>query len=94
MGTGFAILDMEHVADSANISLSKPLHEIVRENIGNWQAIGANQVILDWIDQGVLFPLTSEIPNFFHTQITHEDTALDYWHTTLKPHYLASGAMR
>ena len=50
--------------------------------------------MLEWIEHGVQFDLTSPIPPFFHTQISHEQVALDYWRQTLKPHYLQSGAIR
>ena len=41
-----------------------------------------------------MFEPTALIPNFFHTQLTHAEDARQYWHTTLKPHYVNSGAIR
>lgn len=50
-------------------------------------------MVLDWIANGVHFPLLQPVPNFFHKPLPHEPEALTYWTQRLKPHYLASGAI-
>ena len=81
------------VTDSADIHHGQPLYMNVRDKIANWERIGASPLVLEWIQSGVYFELTHEPETFFHTQITHTEEALHYWHTKLKPHYLASGAI-
>ena len=51
--------------DSAFATLNKPLYEVVRDNLQAWKDIGANSVVLDWIEHGVLFNVTKPVPNFF-----------------------------
>ena len=39
---------------------------MVREKIHAWECIGANKVVLEWIDKGVSFPMNGVIPPFHH----------------------------
>ena len=54
------------IQDSVEMQHSKPLYEVVADHIETWKQIGAPQVVLDWITDGVYFPLDSTPPNFFH----------------------------
>ena len=82
------------LTDSVHITHAKPLYLVVRDHLSTWQDIGAPPHILTWIQDGVFFDTTSVIPTFFHKQLPHDQEALSYWHTKLKPHYLQSGAIR
>lgn len=84
---------MNTIADSADITHNEPLFDRVRRHLPAWEQIGAPAIILQWIKEGVSFPLTHPITPFFHSQINHSPDALHYWHTKLKTHYLASGAI-
>lgn len=79
-GEGFAVLEPGEIIDSAHIQLQKPLYQHVLDHVDNWRAIGANAVVIDWIENGVHFDLLREIPAFYHTQITHTEDARIYWH--------------
>lgn len=80
--------------DSANIQLEKPLYEQVRDRIHVWREIGTNATVLSWIENGVFFPTTRDVPCFHHSQLDHDEEARKYWHTILKPHYIRGGAIR
>ena len=84
---------MTTLQDSADLTLDQPLHERVRDKLSTWEAIGTPAIILEWIREGVSFPLTAPVKPFFHTQITPTPEALAYWRDKLLPHYLASGAI-
>ena len=82
------------VGDSVDITHDKPLYAVVKDHLHNWEAIGAPPHVLSWIREGVHFETTEDVPPFFHAQLSHSPEALQYWNTKLKPHYLASGAIR
>ena len=44
--------------DSASSRPTEPLYIIVRRAVHLWQALGANKMVLDWILNGVHFPLS------------------------------------
>ena len=79
--------------DSADIVHEVPLYERVKNSIQHWRNIGTNNVVLDWIENGVYIKPDSSIPNFFQKQIEHTADQLDYWRNKLKPHYISSGAI-
>ena len=94
LGSGLSVFEDGEWVDSADIVHQKPLYEVVKERIHNWRAIGASDMILDWIENGVYFEPIKEIPNYFHKQLKHTTEARAYWHSKLKPHYLGSGSIR
>jgi hypothetical protein len=51
-------------------------------------------MVLDWIANGVNFPIKKRIPPFFHKSSTVlDDEEKAYWEGTLLPHYIATGAI-
>ena len=46
----------------------------LRRNIDNWKSIGASDTVLNWIEQGVKFPLIGDIDSFElpNGQFTHK----------------------
>ena len=54
------------IVDSTDIHHTRPLYEVVASKRDTWKQIGASPVVLDWITNGVYFPIQGTIPNFFH----------------------------
>ena len=54
--------------DSALSRPTEPLYVTVRWAVHLWRALGANKLVLDWILNGVHFPLSSPPRPFHHTR--------------------------
>ena len=59
--------DTTPVQDSASMVHKIPLYDQVKSALPFWRAIGANQRILEWIENGVSLPIQGTIPRFFQT---------------------------
>lgn len=60
-------LDDTNVTDSADINSNQPLYQNVRDRLEVWRSIGTPPFILDWIENGVSFPLLDTPTPFYHT---------------------------